>query len=113
MIARPRIPQHGKITGKNIQAKYEPPRTGDIRHSQADIALPEKMLGYKPLVHFEEGLQRTWAWYKTALQQVMKARASFSPKTAKTVEKPYQKGRDRTKGDWGRLCNFSCPRVIS
>jgi nucleoside-diphosphate-sugar epimerase len=55
-----------KITGNKIQAKYEPPRTGDIRDSQADISLAEKVLGYKPLVHFEEGLQRTWNWYKGA-----------------------------------------------
>ena len=55
-----------KITGRNIQAKYDPPRTGDIRDSQADISLAQKVLGYKPLVHFEEGLQRTWQWYKNA-----------------------------------------------
>src|SRR5271156_6200390 len=54
------------ITGKKIEAKYDPPRTGDIRDSQADISLAEKVLGYKPLVHFEEGLQRTWNWYKGA-----------------------------------------------
>jgi nucleoside-diphosphate-sugar epimerase len=55
-----------KITCTKIQGKYEPPRTGDIRDSQADISLAEKVLGYKPLVHFEEGLQRTWNWYKGA-----------------------------------------------
>ena len=55
-----------KITGKKIQAKYDPPRTGDIRDSQADISLAQKVLGHKPLVHFEEGLQRTWQWYKSA-----------------------------------------------
>ncbi|HKV05113.1 MAG TPA: SDR family oxidoreductase [Candidatus Acidoferrales bacterium] len=55
-----------KITGKKIQAKYDPPRTGDIRDSQADISLARKILGYKPLVLFEEGLQRTWNWYKSA-----------------------------------------------
>jgi len=55
-----------KITGKKIQTKYDPPRTGDIHDSQADILLAEKVLGYKPLVHFEEGLQRTWNWYKGA-----------------------------------------------
>ncbi len=55
-----------KISGKKIQAKYEPPRTGDIRDSQADISLAQKVLGYKPLVQFEEGLQRTWQWYKGA-----------------------------------------------
>jgi len=55
-----------KITGKKIQAKYDPPRTGDIRDSQADISLAQKVLGYKPLVGFEEGLRRTWDWYKGA-----------------------------------------------
>jgi UDP-glucose 4-epimerase len=53
-----------KVTGKKIQAKYEPPRNGDIRDSQADISLARKVLGYEPRVHFEEGLRRTWEWYK-------------------------------------------------
>jgi nucleoside-diphosphate-sugar epimerase len=52
-----------KITGKKIHPKYDPPRTGDIRDSQADISLAQKILGYQPLVQFEEGLRRTWAWY--------------------------------------------------
>jgi nucleoside-diphosphate-sugar epimerase len=54
-----------KITGKKIEAKYDPPRTGDIRDSQADVSLAHKVLGYEPLVHFEEGLRRTWDWYKS------------------------------------------------
>src|ERR1700732_11745 len=56
----------GKITGMKIQAKYDPPRTGDIRDSQADVSRAQKVLGYEPRVHFEEGLQRTWRWYKSA-----------------------------------------------
>ena len=52
-----------KITGKKIQPQYDPPRTGDIRDSQADISLARKILGYQPVVEFEEGLRRTWAWY--------------------------------------------------
>jgi len=56
----------GKITGQKIQARYDPPRTGDIRDSQADITLARKVLGYEPSVHFEEGLRRTWDWYKHA-----------------------------------------------
>ncbi len=54
-----------KITGEKIQARYDPPRTGDIRDSQADVSLARKMLGYEPRVHFEEGLQRTWKWFKS------------------------------------------------
>jgi nucleoside-diphosphate-sugar epimerase len=54
----------GKITGKAIKPTYDPPRNGDIRDSQADISLAHKELGYKPIVQFEEGLKRTWDWYK-------------------------------------------------
>jgi nucleoside-diphosphate-sugar epimerase len=55
-----------KISGKKIRPKYEAPRTGDILHSQADISLARKTLGYEPRVLFEEGLRRTWEWYKSA-----------------------------------------------
>lgn len=60
------LKQLGKITGKQIQAQYDPPRDGDIRDSQADISLARKVLGYEPMVYFEEGLKRTWDWYKSA-----------------------------------------------
>jgi nucleoside-diphosphate-sugar epimerase len=53
-----------KITGKKIRARHDSPRPGDILHSQADISLAGKVLGYRPLVYFEEGLRRTWQWYK-------------------------------------------------
>ena len=55
----------GKITGKPVKAKYEAPRAGDIRDSQADVTLARQMLGYVPTVDFEEGLRRTWEWYKS------------------------------------------------
>ncbi len=53
-----------KISGKPVQARYEPPRHGDIRDSQADIGLARRLLGYEPRVGFEEGLRRTWEWYR-------------------------------------------------
>ena len=54
-----------KIVGKKLCAKYEPARNGDILHSQADISLARTVLGYEPNVLFEEGLRRTWDWYKS------------------------------------------------
>jgi nucleoside-diphosphate-sugar epimerase len=53
-----------KITGKNLVAKYEPTREGDIRDSQAEISKARELLGYEPTVMFEEGLERTFAWYQ-------------------------------------------------
>jgi len=52
------------ISGKNLQAKYESAREGDIRDSQADIAQAREGLGYEPTVEFAEGLQRTFEWYR-------------------------------------------------
>jgi nucleoside-diphosphate-sugar epimerase len=60
------LKQLEKITGKKIQARYEPPRTGDILHSQADISLARRVLGYEPAVLFGHGLKRTWDWYDAA-----------------------------------------------
>jgi len=52
------------LTGYNGQPKYGPERGGDIKHSLADISKAESGLGYRPLVNFEEGLQRTVEWYR-------------------------------------------------
>src|SRR5213082_2272402 len=53
-----------RITGKTLETKYEPPREGDIRDSQADISQAREFLGYSPRVSFEEGLARTFEWYR-------------------------------------------------
>jgi nucleoside-diphosphate-sugar epimerase len=53
-----------RVSGKKLQAKHEPPREGDIRDSQADITAAREFLGYEPSVRFEEGLERTYDWYR-------------------------------------------------
>src|SRR5215471_5305117 len=52
-----------KITGRDVSPIYDPPRAGDIKHSQADIKKAETKLNYKPKVSFSEGLRRTIEWY--------------------------------------------------
>ncbi len=54
----------GRITSKTLETKYEPPRDGDIRDSQADISQAQEFLSYQPHVAFEEGLARTFEWYR-------------------------------------------------
>ena len=58
------IRELGKITCKTLEVKYDPPRDGDIRDSQADISQAREFLGYEPQVSFEEGLARTFEWYR-------------------------------------------------
>ena len=51
------------LTAYEGEPIYASERTGDIKHSLADISRAQAALGYKPSVNFEEGLRRTVDWY--------------------------------------------------
>jgi nucleoside-diphosphate-sugar epimerase len=53
------------LTGYEGKPNYAEPRTGDIRHSLADIGRARELLGYAPQVDFREGIRRTVEWYRT------------------------------------------------
>jgi len=53
-----------KIIGYKGDVAYGPERSGDVKHSLADLSRTEKHLGYRPLVSFEEGLRKTVEWYR-------------------------------------------------
>ncbi len=57
------VAQINSLLRKNVRPAFEAERPGDIKHSYADIALAERMLGYKPRTNFVDGLARTVDWY--------------------------------------------------
>jgi nucleoside-diphosphate-sugar epimerase len=44
---------------QTVQPEYRAPRAGDVKHSLADISKAERMLGYRPVIPFREGLRQT------------------------------------------------------
>ena len=56
-----------KMLGTNIEPILAPPRIGDVRESLADITLATQLLGYEPIVGFEEGLRRSIAYYRSLI----------------------------------------------
>ena len=52
-----------QIVGKSVKVIHGPERPGDVRHSKANIGKAEELLGYKPKVRFEEGLEKAYQWY--------------------------------------------------
>lgn len=52
------------ILGREITPKYDKPRDGDVRHSLADIAKAQELLGYRPRVGIEEGLRLVVDWFQ-------------------------------------------------
>jgi nucleoside-diphosphate-sugar epimerase len=52
-----------RITGTQLRPDYQPGRTGDVRHSVADISKARTLLDYSPAVSLDEGLRRVLNWY--------------------------------------------------
>jgi len=53
-----------RIIRTNVKPKFEPARTGDVKHSRAACDLAQRLLGYSPVVGWEEGLLKTVEYYQ-------------------------------------------------
>lgn len=53
----------GKIIKKEVKPVYTEARKGDIRDSLADISKAERLLGYKPKIGFQKGLEATVRYF--------------------------------------------------
>jgi nucleoside-diphosphate-sugar epimerase len=53
--------------GSSLEPIYSDSRAGDVRDSQADISKAQRLLGYAPVVSFDEGLGRTVTWYRESM----------------------------------------------
>jgi UDP-glucose 4-epimerase len=51
--------QMEQLLGTHTEPEYREPRPGDVHDSLADIQRARKLLGYEPVVSFQEGLTRT------------------------------------------------------
>jgi len=59
------IREINRLLGKNVRPEYVPRRPGDVMHSCADIRLAKSLLGFEPIVDFEEGLSRAIDYYRS------------------------------------------------
>ncbi len=52
---------------RTAQPLYREFRAGDVRHSQADISLAQRLLGYSPRFRLSDGLRSSLEWYEKNL----------------------------------------------
>jgi len=64
------VSQIRALVGCDVEPTYEPPRVGDVKHSQADISLAREKLGYEPSVSLAEGLGGCVEFYAAARSAV-------------------------------------------
>lgn len=54
-----------RLLGTSFTPIHTEPRAGDIKHSRAGVEKARTLLGFAPVVDFDEGLARTVAWYRS------------------------------------------------
>ncbi len=57
-----------KYKKKKIDLEKRPNRIGDVRHTNGDISKARKLLGYKPVIKFEQGLKKTIEWFESRVR---------------------------------------------
>jgi len=56
-----------ELTGVDIAPQYTTPRSGDIRHSFADVSKAREILQFEPKISVVEGLRATIDWYRARI----------------------------------------------
>jgi UDP-N-acetylglucosamine 4-epimerase len=54
------------ISGSGLKPVHREDRPGDIKNSLADISLATRHLDYRPRVRLREGLEKTFAWFRSS-----------------------------------------------
>lgn len=58
------VREMARLLEVEVEPRFEPARTGDVRHSVASIARARELLGWEPSVDWRTGLAETVAWYR-------------------------------------------------
>jgi UDP-glucuronate 4-epimerase len=57
------------LGGRPANVVHKPRLAADFVKNQADISKARRLLGYNPKISVDEGVQRFWEWYETAVLQ--------------------------------------------
>jgi UDP-glucose 4-epimerase len=58
----------GRFLGRELPRRHVGTRRGDVRHTLASIDRAQRLLGYRPTVGFEEGLRRSFEWFRAGIE---------------------------------------------
>ncbi len=61
------IDRINQLLGKHVKPIYAPARAGDVKHSLADITAARKLISFRPVTLFREGLEKSIDWYRRNL----------------------------------------------
>jgi len=57
------------VLGRRLERTHAPSRPGDVPHTLADVSKAKRLLGYSPLVDFDEGFRRTVEYFRSSFKR--------------------------------------------
>lgn len=54
-----------EVAGSDLAPRYGPERTGDVKHSLADISKARTLLSFNPATNVKQGMKETFEWYRS------------------------------------------------
>ena len=91
------IREMSKLFGRDLLVNHVEERRGDVKHSLADISRGKELIGYEPLVKWEDGLAPTLAFLRELHEKGLPA-ALGGRLSARTPEDRRSRTRSRTSG---------------
>lgn len=85
--------------GTTVEVVHGPPRSGDVRHSVADVSLAEKELGYNASISLAEGLRRTVEYYTAEEAAGARVPAIRPVREAPGISVPSRSGVPAARGE--------------
>jgi nucleoside-diphosphate-sugar epimerase len=67
------------ISGTDVHPRHVEPRPGDVRVTDADISLATAVLGFRPTISMQRGLERTLEWFRMTLPSQLATAGGRSP----------------------------------
>jgi UDP-glucose 4-epimerase len=54
----------GRVLGRRPELRFEPARPGEIQRSALEVRKAERLLGWRPLMAFDDNLARLMDWFR-------------------------------------------------
>ena len=75
--------------GRNLEREHLPERRGEVKHVYLNIDKARKLLGFDPKFSLEEGLKRTYDWFRTVgRSEKSEGRSPGTPSYTRTSDQP-------------------------
>jgi len=63
------LERFGRVLHKKCDARYAPPRPGELQRNALDISRAQRILKFTPTISLDEGLRETLSWVRSAILQ--------------------------------------------